>query len=72
MMRKISAEELLGKNPEAREVFEKNERKRARMGRKDRPKSAGYGLALPYGARKLVIDDRSKGEDKVRVSYQRG
>lgn len=49
----LDINELLDKNPEAKEVFEKNEAKLAEI----KPtKKAEYRIGLPYGTRRPVAD----------------
>lgn len=49
----LDINELLDKNPEAKEVFEKNEAKLAEI----KPtKKSEYRIGLPYGTRRPVAD----------------
>ena len=68
-MKKITAEELLEKNPDVREIFEENEKKRAQVKRGATSGAEGYGLALPYGSRKLMLDDRQASDEESRPAY---
>lgn len=69
-MNELSIEELLERNPEAKEVFEENAKKlgprRGNVRRK-----AGYGLALPYGGSRLKQDDRTETTSPAAASYQK-
>ena len=69
-MGKVSIEELLEKNPEAKGVFMENARKLgSRRGGSRR--GAGYGLALPYDGSRLRQDDQTDETAPAVASYQR-
>lgn len=69
-MGKLSVEELLEKNPEAKEVFEENARKLGSR-RGGSRKGTGYGLALPYDGSRLRQDDQTDDTPPPAASYQR-
>ena len=69
-MEKPSIDELLEKNPEAKEIFEENAKKLgSRRGGSRR--GTGYGLALPYDGAKLRRDDQTDDSPPAAASYQR-
>ena len=51
----LDVDELLEKNPEAKEVFKKNEAKFAEI---NLTKKSEYRLGLPYGTRRLVAESK--------------
>jgi|KBSSwiStaDraftv2_1062776.scaffolds.fasta_scaffold2666059_1 hypothetical protein len=51
--------QLLEKNPQAKEVFEKNAKLLGKRG--EATKKSAYRLGLPYGPNRLISDDR-RGE----------
>ena len=69
-MRKLSAEELLEKNPGAKEIFEENARKLGPR-RGSARRETGYGLALPYGGSRLRQDNQADDPPPAAASYQR-
>ena len=69
-MNETSIEELLERNPEAKEVFEENAKKLGASGSTVRRKT-GYGLALPYDGAKLRRDDQPEATQPSAASYQR-
>ncbi|MCH8863301.1 MAG: hypothetical protein IID51_12445 [Proteobacteria bacterium] len=68
-MKKINVDKLLEKNPDARGSFEIIQEALASLGRTSGSRTANYGLALPYGARKIVIEDSSSFTDSYRTTY---
>ena len=62
MSKKLDVADLLAKNPEAKEIFEKNA-----LLLKDAPppKKSGYGLGLPYANPRVRTDERG-AESRVQ------
>ena len=69
-MGKLSINDLLEKNPGAKEVFEENAKKLGpRRGRIRRER--GYRLALPYDGLRLRQDDQTDDAPPAAASYQK-
>lgn len=64
----VNLNELLEKNPDAREIFKKNRRKLEQFGRQGVRKSAGCGLALPYSGDRTKPTVRANGEVETDLS----
>ncbi len=65
MTNSIRADELLEKNPDAREVFKKNQEKIANLPKVKKP---GYRLAVPYANRRRT-SDVDRDEPRPKASY---
>ncbi len=63
----LDVDGLLEKNPDAREVFEKN---RAKLAGMPQAKKRGYQLGLPYGARRPIGEPR-ESDPKPKARYIR-
>ena len=70
-MKEISVEELLQKNPDVKKIFEENSKK-LEDNRITSRKGTGYGLALPYAGRQLLVqEDQTDKNPPAAASYQR-
>ncbi len=69
-MKKSSIETLLQKNPDAKEIFDENARKLEGC-QPIIPQKRGYGLALPYGGKRLTVDNQTEINLPDAATYQR-
>jgi len=69
-MSRPSVEELLKKNPDARDIFEQNARKLGKR-RQHKRRGTGYDLALPYGRPRSNQDGWAQEQERPVASYQR-
>lgn len=67
-VKQLDGQTLLDKNPEARQVFEKNKEKIDSTGRVRRSKDSPE-VVSPYGSRGMLREEASRSERELGQSY---